>query len=83
MIIKNVNCEGKTATITLDYKELRDISNGLLELSKLDIKRDADFAKIHRDMFFLFSLVKHECIDSDTIAWLNKRQEAFKEACEK
>lgn len=73
MIIKEINCNTnfKSATITLYYDELRDISNGLSELSKLDEKRSPEFYKIRRDMLLLFSLVKNGCLDSWTIKRLS------------
>lgn len=79
MTINKLNCEAnfKSAAITLNYDELRDIANGLYELSKLDVERSADFHKIHRDMTFLFDIVKNGCIDGFSVRQLTQLHEKF------
>lgn len=72
MVIKEINAQSnfKSATVTLFYNELREIANGLYELSQMEFKRDLDFHKCHRNMSFLFNLVKHGTIDSASIQML-------------
>ena len=58
-IIHNPECATKQATVTLDYDEIRDISN-LLCKSKVT-------GKLRSDMFLLFELVKNGCWDRYTL----------------
>lgn len=58
-IIHNPKCAIKQATVTLDYDEIRDISN-LLCKSKVT-------GKLRSDMFLLFELAKNGCWDKYTL----------------
>lgn len=58
-IIHNPKSATKQATVTLDYDEIRDISN-LLCKSKV-------IGKLRSDMFLLFELVKNGCWDKYTL----------------
>lgn len=58
-IIHNPECAIKQATVTLDYDEIKDISN-LLCKSKVT-------GKLRSDMFLLFELVKNGCWDKYTL----------------
>lgn len=81
MTIKELHSEtnNKCATIELNYDEIRDIANGLYELGKLT-KFTTSFHKIHRDMAFLFNIVKHGCIDSNSIRMLERLQDKLDES---
>lgn len=66
----------KQATITLDYDEIRDISNLIYEESKKEENLKINsFNKLRRDMFFLFDLVKNGCIDGACVKKLFDLQE--------
>lgn len=82
MTIQRIDCESgyKNATITLGYEELRELANGLYELSRLDEERNPDFYKIHRDMSFLFSIVKHGCLNPLIIKKLQEYQQKLEES---
>lgn len=54
-IIHNPEYAIKQATVTLDYDEIRDISN-LICKAKVT-------GKLRSDMFLLFELVKNGCLD--------------------
>lgn len=57
MTINQINSQvgAKHATITLDYDEIRDISNMMCEY-KVN-------GKLRADMFLLFEIVKNGCLD--------------------
>ena len=57
----NVKC----ATVTLDYDELRDLSNALCDIEKDEswTKRPS-YWKIRRNIYWLFDLVKNGCVDA-------------------
>ena len=63
----------KYATVTLNYEEIRDIANLLCEINKTRSLSKTE-AKLHRDMFFLFEVVKNGCIDSFTVKHLGELQ---------
>ena len=63
----------KNATVTLNYEEIRDISNLLCDIEKIRLLSKTE-AKLHRDMFFLFDVVKNGCIDSFTVQRLGELQ---------
>lgn len=58
-IIHNSDNGIKQATVTLDYDEIRDISN---LFCKCNIK-----GKVRADIFLLFELVKNGCWDKYTL----------------
>lgn len=64
----------KYATVTLNYEEIRDISNLLCDIDKIRPLSKTE-AKLHRDMFFLFEVVKNGCIDSFTVKHLGELQD--------
>lgn len=68
------NIAVKNATVTLHYEEIRDISNLLCEIDKIRPLNKTE-AKLHRDMFFLFEMVKNGCIDSFTVEHLGELQD--------
>lgn len=60
MIIRELNTNNKTATVTFDYDELRCLSNSLYEVSKFDdVKKDGNFNNVYAKVIELFALVKH------------------------
>ena len=63
----------KNATVTLNYEEIRDISNLLCDIDKIRPLSNTE-AKLHRDMFFLFDVVKNGCIDNFTVEHLGELQ---------
>lgn len=67
----------KTATVTLEYNEIRDIANVLYQDTK-DEETRSEKHILHRDFFLLFELVKNGCIDGFTVETLNKIQEQAK-----
>lgn len=66
------------ATVTLNYEEIRDISNLLCEIDKIRPLSKTE-AKLHRDTFFLFEVVRNGCIDSFTIEHLKELQDKMEE----
>ncbi len=60
MIIREINTNSKSATVTLDYDELRCLSNSLYKVSRFDdVEKDKDFNNVYAKIIELFSLVKH------------------------
>lgn len=56
-----------SATIVLNYKELRYISNCLYEQSETEEYKDnSEFWEIYRNMSFLFDIVKNGAVDNWT-----------------
>lgn len=82
MIIKEMHSEtnAKYATVELDYDEIKNIANGLVELDRINPNRGYDFLKLHRDMAFLFDIVKNATIDSTLLRILDKIQQRMNEA---
>lgn len=76
MTIENIKPQTgfKYATVTLNYEEIRDIANLLYEVNKI-MPLSKTEAKLHRDMFFLFEVVKNGCIDNFTIKHLGELQD--------
>lgn len=68
----------KYATVTLRYEEIRDIANLLCEVNKIRPLSKTE-AKLHRDMFFLFDVVKNGCIDDFTVKHLGELQNLIEE----
>lgn len=56
----------KSATIHLNYDEIRDLSNMLVQISKEDNFKTKGYQTLRRDFFLLFELVKNGCIDGWT-----------------
>lgn len=56
----------KQITVTLDYNECRDISNGLYYATKNELK-GAEYQKIFSKCKFLFDMVKHGYIQPETV----------------
>lgn len=52
------------ATVTLNYKDIRDINNALC--------KDENISELHRYFFLLFEIVKNGCIDRFTIEHLSE-----------
>lgn len=63
-IIHNPERGIKYATVTLNYDELRDLSNVLCDIEKDEnwIKRPS-YWKVRRNIHWLFDLVKNGCVD--------------------
>ncbi len=82
MEIKEIirNQHTKNATVKLDYDELCDIANALYQASKDDKDKRLSFYRTHRDMSFLFDIVKHGCIDKCSVEMLSKNQISIDEA---
>ena len=64
----DINHSTGSATIKLNYEELRDLSN-LLRRSEVSTKT------LNRDFFLLFDIVKNGCIDRFTMARLKNLQD--------
>lgn len=80
MTIENMKPQAgfKYATVTLNCEEIRDISNLLCEVDKIRPLSKTE-AKLHRDIFFLFEVVKNGCIDSFTVKHLGELQDKMEE----
>lgn len=63
-IIHDPKYNVKCATVTLDYDELRDLSNVLCDIEKDEswTKRPS-YWKVRRNIYWLFDLVKNGCVD--------------------
>lgn len=61
MNIKNLERDKyKSATVELDYDEIRCICNSLYELSKISvIKKDTELNSVRKSFIELFALIKH------------------------
>ncbi len=60
MIIRELNTNSKFVTVTLDYDEVRCLSNSLYEVSKFDdVEKEHNFNNVYAKIIELFSLVKH------------------------
>lgn len=60
MVIRELNTDGKFATVTLSYDEIRCLSNSLYQICKAeDIDTDYDVDLMHAKILELFSLIKH------------------------
>lgn len=71
------------ATIKLNYDEIRDISHALYHLCEDEKnKKRTSYHEIHRDIAWLFDLVKNGCLDRCSVDMLNDLQNAIKESKE-
>lgn len=77
MNIENLTCKPNNhfVTVTMNYEEVRDIANGLYWLSRLSPKNTNDmdvkperYTDVTNKMAFLFDMIKHGMIQSNTIA---------------
>lgn len=77
MNIENLTCKPNNhfVTVTMNYEEVRDIANGLYWLSRLSSKNTNDmdvkpehYTDVTNKMAFLFDMIKHGMIQSNTIA---------------
>lgn len=60
MTIRELNTSSRRVTVTLDYEDLRCVSNSLYELSKIDdVEKDKEFDIVRKRFIELFALVKH------------------------
>lgn len=59
MLIRKIDTDGQTATVTFDYDELRCLCNSMSQLSSCRFDKDKDFDKVYAMTIELFSLVKH------------------------
>ncbi len=59
MIIRELNSDTKSITVTFNYDECRCLCNSLYEVAQLDIKKDKDFNSTYAKTIEMFSLVKH------------------------
>ena len=59
----NSNKNSKSAIVSLDYNEIRDLSNILYEITKDDEKLKR-YGYLERSLSVLFDLVKHGTVDS-------------------
>lgn len=58
MLIKMIDTAVKTATVTLNYDDLRCLNNSLYLLSQQQGKKDVDFNNVYSNILFLSMLVK-------------------------
>lgn len=65
----------KQITVTLDYNECRDISNGLYYATTHELK-GAEYQKIYSHCKFLFDMVKHGYIQPDTVEGMHNSVKA-------
>lgn len=67
-IVHNPKYNVKCATVTLDYDELRDLSNALCDIGENEswTKRPS-YWKIRRNIYWLFDLVKNGCVDEFSV----------------
>lgn len=59
MNIREINTDGKYATVTFDYDELRCLCNSMAQLESCKFDKDKDFNNVYAKIIELFSLVKH------------------------
>ena len=60
MTIRELNTNSKFVTITLDYEDLRCVTNSLYELSRFDdVEKDKNFDIVRKRFIELFALIKH------------------------
>lgn len=60
MTIRELNTDRKYITVTLDYEDVRCVTNSLYELSKHnDIKKEGNFNLVRKRFIEMFALVKH------------------------
>lgn len=77
MTINNIDYDRKSAKVTLQYNEIRDINALLFE--------SGNISGLRRSFFLLFELVKNGCIDRFTIEHLRElfqMEDAAKEEAE-
>lgn len=67
-IVHDPKYNNKYATITLDYDELRDLSNVLCDIEKDECwAKRPHYWKIRRNIHWLFDVVKNGCVDDWSI----------------
>ena len=59
MLIRKIDTDSKTATVTFDYDELRCLCNSMSQLASYKFEKDKDFNNVYAKTIELFSLVKH------------------------
>lgn len=60
MTIRELNTNSKFVTVTLDYEDLRCVTNSLYELSIFDdVEKDKNFDIVRKRFIELFALIKH------------------------
>jgi hypothetical protein len=59
MLIRKIDTDSQTATVTFDYDELRCLCNSMSQLSSCKFEKDKDFNNVYAKTIELFSLVKH------------------------
>ena len=73
-----------SATIKLNYDEIRDLSHGMYELCKDDKnKHNISYHETHKEIALLFDLVKHGRLDKCSVEMLDHLQNAIEIAREK
>lgn len=87
MTIREINRDSDreifNATIKLNYDEIRDISHALYHLcNDEENKKRTSYHEIHRDIAWLFGLVKHGCLNRCSVDMLNGLQNAIEESRE-
>lgn len=66
MTIKELDSKYKTATISLNYDEIRCIKNCLFYLTHYkETEEENNFNTVYADFIMLFSLIKHGMIPAD------------------
>ena len=71
-IIHKPDRQTKTATIHLNYDEIRDIANMLCSITKQPDYQTEGYKTLHRDFFWLFEIVKNGLVDGFTCEHLYK-----------
>ena len=73
-----------TATVKLNYDELRDLDHGMYQLCKDEKnKKNTSYHETHKEIALLFDVVKHGHLDSCSIDMLNDLQKAIDESIKK
>ena len=73
MYIRELNTDRKFVTVTLDYEEVRCISNSLYKLSEVkDIKQENNFDVVRKRFIELFALIKHGHIPAFELNLMHK-----------
>lgn len=62
MIIRELNSDLHSITVTLNYDECRCLCNSLYQVSQLDTKKESDFNLTYAKVIEMFALVKHGMI---------------------
>lgn len=59
MVIRELNSDTKSITVTLNYDECRCLCNSLYRLAQFDTVKEKDFNLTYAKTIEMFSLVKH------------------------